>query len=136
MNYLPVSDTIRILTAPGTRAQLTLLLPLMNYKDKQNQILNPDGSFNHWATDGERFDRHVDDVLAKLAKCTGKHRRINVRGGDGRKYPIHGEHMTTAWYVARYRELNGSKLTQDWNAPLSTRTQEWPADPIEESIDA
>jgi len=43
--------------------------------------------------------------------------------------------MDTASYVRKYRDLNGSKLTDNFG-PLSTRTQSWPADPVEESIDA
>ena len=134
MKYIPVSDTTRIIMVPGTKAQLTLRLSSENYRDKKNQILRPNGEFDHWATDAERFDRHTDDVLAKLAKCTGKHKRHVLRGGDGRKYPAYGERMTTAAYVKLYMTLNGNKLTDNFGT-LSTNVQSWPDEPIEETLD-
>lgn len=134
MNYLRVSDTTRVLMVPGTKAQFTLTMPYLDHKNKKHQILNPDGSFLRWLDDIERFDAHTAEVAEAANKCTGKHKKHVMRGGDGRTYPRHGECMDTARYVEQYMKLNGNKLTDNFG-PLSTRTQEWPAEPVEEMND-
>ena len=136
MKYIPVSDTTRIILVPETRARLTLRLPGMDYKDKGNQILTSDGEFDRWATDAERFDRHTDDVLSKLVKCTGKHKKHVLRGGDRRSYPMHGECMTTAGYVKKYMSLNNGLNLTDNFGPLSINVQSWPDEPDVEDCDA
>ena len=118
MKYISISDTTRIIMVPGTKAQLTLRLPVQS---KKNPYGNP----------SERFDKHTDDVLTKLAKCTGKHKKHVLKGGDARNYPGHGECMTTASYVKRYMTLNANLLTDNFGT-LSTNVQTWPGEPIEE----
>ena len=46
------------------------------------------------------------DIYAAHAKCTGKHRRVNSKGAEKRRYPAFYDGMSTSEYVNQYFELN------------------------------
>ena len=60
-----------------------------------------------------------DDIHARHAKCTGKHRKLKSKGAESRQYPVMGATMSTAEYVAEYERLNKGLTAWDWQ-PLST----------------
>ena len=79
---------------------------------------------------------NVPKIQTKLIKCTGKHRAIKIKTADSRKFPLYGSAMTTARYVQRYFELNNTLIhSSDYFEPLSTRSQEWPQEPLHEVLD-
>ena len=118
-------------TLPGTRCTVKLVQPQYSYKNK-----------DHRDADGRPkpefvlMQEHIDDVTAKMLKCTGKARRRAIVGGVSRVYPPHGEAMNTRDYVARFHGLNSEYRILIGNfEPLSTRTQEWPGEPLEEPLE-
>jgi len=50
--------------------------------------------------------RNMGDFMAKLAKCTGKHKRMTPRGGVSRGFPRIGESISTSDYVVWYFTIN------------------------------
>ena len=122
----------------GTRAQLTLVQPRFDWRNKA-----------HAGADGIPLDEaalmalRIDEVQAQLAKCTGKHKKLNARGGVSRRYPVaHPLYMNTKTYVEAYYALNFPDSEKgdgygvaDFFEPLSTNTQAWPNDPLHE-VDA
>lgn len=123
---------------PGTRCTLTLYPPSYDYKNKTHR--SPDGSA--MLDDQQRLDLHIDEISKALTKCTGKHKRHVLRGGDKRLYPqpIGDVMLDTASYVKVFFDLNRqSKSAHPFNyksffEPLSTRPQEWPQEPLYEEI--
>ena len=62
-----------------------------------------------------------DGIMARHAKCTGKHKPVKSKGAEKRFYPPHGASMSTAEYVAAYEALNAKKNLTAWDwQPLST----------------
>ena len=133
---------------PGTRCTLTLRPPPYDYKNKAHR--SPDGSA--MLDDQQRLDLRIDEISKALTKCTGKHKRHVLRGGDERLYPqpIGDVMLDTASYVKVFFDLNRqSKSAHPFNyksffepfnyksffEPLSTRPQEWPQEPLHEEIE-
>jgi hypothetical protein len=118
---------------PGTRCTLTLRPPPYDYKNKAHR--SPDGSA--MLDDQQRLDLRIDEISKALTKCTGKHKRHVLRGGDKREYPqpIGDLMLDTAVYVRLYFRLNNNLIhSSDYFEPLSTRPQEWPQEPLYEEI--
>ena len=119
---------------PGTRCTLTLRPPPYDYKNKAHR--SPDGSA--MLDDQQRLDLRIDEISKALTKCTGKHKRHVLRGGDERLYPqpIGDVMLDTAVYVRLYFRLNNNLIhSSDYFEPLSTRPQEWPQEPLYEEIE-
>ena len=118
---------------PGTRCTLTLRPPPYDYKNKAHR--SPDGSA--MLEDQQRLDLRIEEISKALTKCTGKHKRHVLRGGDKREYPqpIGDLMLDTAVYVRLYFRLNNNLIhSSDYFEPLSTRPQEWPQEPLYEEI--
>ena len=120
---------------PGTRAQLTLVQPRFDWRNK-----------DHTGADGIPLDEaalmalRIAQVQAQLIKCTGKHKKHVLRGGVSRRYPMYGECMDTASYVRWFYQSNfgqreGNQDHKNFFEPLSTNPQAWPDEPLHE-IDA
>jgi len=118
-------------TLPGTRCTVKLVQPSFNRKNKGH--LDADGNPKE---DFLLMHEHIEDVTTKMLKCTGKSRRKATVGGVSRVYPPNGAAMNTRDYVARFHMLNSDYRNLIGNfEPLSTRTQEWPSEPVEETIE-
>ncbi len=118
---------------PGTRCTLTLRPPPYDYKNKAHR--SPDGSA--MLDDQQRLDLRIDEISKALTKCTGKHKRHVLRGGDKREYPqpIGDVMLDTAVYVRHYFRLNNNLIhSSDYFEPSSTRPQEWSQEPLYEEI--
>ena len=50
--------------------------------------------------------RNMGEFTAKLAKCTGKHKKQTPRGGVTRGFPRIGESISTSDYVVWYYTIN------------------------------
>jgi hypothetical protein len=93
--------------------------------------------------DQQRLDLRIDEISKALTKCTGKHKRHVLRGGDKRLYPqpIGDVMLDTASYVKVFFGLNRQSKYADpfdyksFFEPLSTRPQEWPQEPLYEEIE-
>jgi len=126
------------ITVPGTKARLTVCTPQINYKNPKHF-----GTNQKWLEDDALLRIRIDKVQAQLTKCTGKHRKLNARGGVSRRYPVaHPLRMNTKTYVEAYYALNFPDPEKgdgygvaDFFEPLSTNTQSWPNDPLHE-VDA
>jgi hypothetical protein len=124
---------------PGTRCTLTLRPPPYDYKNKAH--CSPDGSA--MLDDQQRLDLRIDKISKALTKCTGKHKRHVLRGGDKREYPqpIEGAMLNTASYVEVFFAWNRQSKSahpfdyKSFFEPLSTRPQEWPQEPLYEEIE-
>lgn len=124
---------------PGTRCTLTLRPPPYDYKNKAHR--SPDGSA--MLDDQQRLDLRIDEISKALTKCTGKHKRHVLRGGDKREYPqpIGDVMLDTASYVKVFFDLNRQSKSahpfdyKSFFEPLSTRPQEWPQEPLYEEIE-
>jgi len=123
---------------PGTRCTLTLRPPPYDYKNKAHR--SPDGSV--MLDDQQRLDLRIDEISKALTKCTGKHNRHVLRGGDKRLYPqpIGDVMLDTASYVKVFFDLNRQSKSahpfdyKSFFEPLSTRPQEWPQEPLYEEL--
>ena len=123
---------------PGTRCTLALYPPPYDYKNKAHR--SPDGSA--MLDDQQRLDLRIEEINKALTKCTGKHKRHVLRGGEKRLYPqpIGDAMLDTASYVKVFFDLNRpSSFTDPFDhksffKPLSTRPQEWPQEPLYEEI--
>lgn len=76
------------------------------------------------------------DKFAKVSKA--KPRKPTIKA-DKREYPLSGKHMNTKDYVKAFWELNFTAAApEDCEAfyePLSTQPQEWPSEPLYETLD-
>ena len=120
----------------GTRCKLTVQTPRREYKNKAHRA--PDG---RWLEPHELLELRISEVEDALTKCTGKHKRHVLRGGNGRKYPYQRRAPNTAEYVKEFFELNRPAVHapvfdyKSFYEPLSKRVQEWPQDPLHEVLD-
>ena len=124
-------------TLPGTRCTVKLEQPWYNWRNKDH--CDADGMIK---PDFVLMQEHIDDVTARMLKCTGKSRRKAIVGGVSRVYPHHGAAMDTRSYVRWFYVNNfGTKFhdaretVKDLFGDLSTNTQEWPGEPIEETME-
>lgn len=124
-------------TLPGTRCTVKLVQPQYNYKNKDHHgadgMIKPDFVLMH---------EHIEDVTAKMLKCTGKSKRKAIVGGVSRVYPPHGAAMDTRTYVRWFYANNPETKYHDTLetvkslfGDLSDNLQEWPSEPVEETIE-